>query len=59
MIDILYKWNRWGSNSLNSGIQRQMTAGTPPYVYTEEIIVPLGSRRSGKSTIFCTKLWIF
>ena len=51
MIEILYKWNRWGSNSLDSGILRQKTSEILLYTHTEEIIVLVGSRRSGKSTI--------
>lgn len=51
MLDVLYKWNRWGTNPLPSGIPRQMTAKITPYLYTSEIIVLVGARRSGKSTI--------
>ncbi len=52
MIEILYKWNRWGENDLKSGIPRQITPHILPYLHTPEIIVLIGSRRSGKSTIF-------
>lgn len=51
MLDVLYKWNRWGSNPLDSGILREGTAQILPYVHTKELIVLIGSRRSGKSTI--------
>lgn len=51
MLDILYRWNRWGSNALNSGILRDKTAQILPYSHTKELIVLKGSRRSGKSTI--------
>lgn len=51
MLDILYRWNRWGSNSLDSGIVREITAQILSYSHTKELIVLIGSRRSGKSTI--------
>jgi predicted AAA+ superfamily ATPase len=51
MLDILYRWNRWGSNPLDSGIKRKMTERILQYVHTKEIVVLIGSRRSGKSTI--------
>lgn len=50
-LDTLYKWNRWGSNALNSGILRKMTPKILPYTHTQEIIVLVGPRRAGKSTI--------
>lgn len=51
MLDILYKWNRWGTNRLDSGILRRMTGQILPYISTSEIIALVGPRRSGKSTI--------
>ncbi len=51
MIDVLSRWNRWGSNRLESGIVRQMTAQFLPYLRTKEVIVLTGPRRAGKSTI--------
>ncbi len=51
VIEILYKWNRWGSNLLKSGVLRAKTAEILPYVHTQEILVLIGPRRSGKSTI--------
>ena len=51
MIETLSKWNRWGSNRLDSGILRQMTSSILPYINTPEIVVLVGPRRSGKSTI--------
>lgn len=50
-LDILYRWNRWGSNSLPSGIERHITSKILPYLHSSEIIVLIGPRRSGKSTI--------
>ncbi len=51
MLDTLEKWNRWGSNQLNSKILRSYTALITPYIHTEEIVVLTGPRRAGKSTI--------
>lgn len=51
MIETLSKWNRWGSNRLDSGVLRQMTPLILPYINTPEIVVLVGPRRSGKSTI--------
>lgn len=51
MLRILEKWNRWGSNSLNSRLLRINTAEILPYLHTEEIITLIGPRRAGKSTI--------
>ncbi len=51
MIEILYRWNRWGANRLDSGILRRTTSQIIPYLNTSEMIVLLGPRRSGKSTI--------
>lgn len=51
MLEILEKWNRWGTNSLKSGILRQITERISDYVDTQEIIVLTGPRRSGKSTV--------
>jgi predicted AAA+ superfamily ATPase len=51
IIDILHKWNRWGNNPLESGILRHRTAQITPYMHTKEIIVLVGPRRAGKSTI--------
>lgn len=51
MLDILQKWNRWGSNKLDSGIPRQITPRILAYKESQEIVVLIGPRRSGKSTI--------
>lgn len=51
MIDILHKWNRWGTSALPSGIKRLITERIIPYIHTPEVIVLVGPRRSGKSTI--------
>ena len=51
MLDILQKWNRWGTNPLNSGRIRKVTQRIVAYTETKEIIVLVGPRRAGKSTI--------
>jgi predicted AAA+ superfamily ATPase len=51
MLEVLYRWNRWGSNLLDSGIKREMTEKILRYVNTKEVVVLIGARRSGKSTI--------
>lgn len=50
-IDTLLKWNRWGSNPLESGRKRRVTATLIPFFHTEEIVTLTGLRRVGKSTI--------
>jgi predicted AAA+ superfamily ATPase len=52
MEEILEKWNRWGSNPLESGIKRQIVSVIEKYLYKKEVIVIQGPRRAGKSTIF-------
>jgi len=51
MLEILEKWNRWGTNPLDSGIPRQILEKIRSYLHTKEIIALTGPRRSGKSTI--------
>ena len=51
MLDILHKWNRWGSNILFSGIIRDILTKILPYLHTEEVIPLTGPRRAGKSTV--------
>ncbi len=50
-IDILLKWNRWGTNPLPSGRRRQMTAALIPFLHTDDVITLTGLRRVGKSTV--------
>ncbi len=50
-IDTLLKWNRWGSNALESGRKREVTADIVYFMHTEEVVTLTGLRRSGKSTI--------
>ncbi|OGT28538.1 MAG: hypothetical protein A2624_00510 [Gammaproteobacteria bacterium RIFCSPHIGHO2_01_FULL_42_8] len=51
MFTILSRWNRWGSATLSSGIARQITRNIYPVIHTKEIVVLIGMRRAGKTTI--------
>ena len=51
MYDILYKWNRWGSEPLNSGIKRDMLETVKPFIDTNDIVVLMGPRRAGKTVL--------
>ena len=51
MQEVLEKWNRWGTNPLDSGIERQILPDIQRYLHKKEIIVLKGPRRAGKSTI--------
>lgn len=50
-LDILIKWNRWGSNLLTSGRLRQVTPTITPFLHSEEVVTLSGLRRVGKSTV--------
>jgi hypothetical protein len=50
-LDILIKWNRWGSNPLASGRLRQVTPTITPFLHSEEVVTLSGLRRVGKSTV--------
>ena len=51
MLDILLKWNKWGSANLEPGIIRSETAKIIAQVDNKDITILMGPRRSGKSTI--------
>ena len=51
MLSILSRWNRWGTARLPAGIVRDATQKIYPVVNTPEIVVLIGMRRSGKTTI--------
>lgn len=51
MLEIIAKWNRWGTATLNSGIKRDVTSELDPFLDSPEIIVLMGPRRAGKTTI--------
>lgn len=50
-VDILIRWNRWGTNPLDSGRLRQITPMIIPFLHSEDIVTLSGLRRVGKSTI--------
>jgi predicted AAA+ superfamily ATPase len=51
MLDILTRWNRWGSARLSSGIVRDMTGQIMPFLQSPEIVTLIGPRRAGKTTV--------
>lgn len=51
LIDILLRWNRWGTHPLEAGHPRQVTQKLLPFLHTEDVIVLTGMRRAGKSTV--------
>jgi uncharacterized protein len=51
MLDVLLKWNRWGSEPLDGGIKRDMLERIVPCVDTKDIVVLMGPRRAGKTMI--------
>lgn len=51
MLDILIEWNRWGKNPLSRGYARMSLNKICSFIESPEIIVLVGMRRSGKSTI--------
>src|SRR3989338_10396170 len=51
MLPLLSNWNRWGNESLKSGVSRVITQHIHPLVDTSDVIVLIGMRRAGKTTI--------
>jgi predicted AAA+ superfamily ATPase len=51
MLDLLYNWNRWGNNPLDSGYPRTITKHISQYIDMPETIALIGLRRVGKSTV--------
>ena len=52
MLEVLAKWNRWGSGRLPGGITREITPLLlQKTLHRKEIIALIGMRRAGKSTI--------
>jgi predicted AAA+ superfamily ATPase len=51
MIEILDRWNVWGSFKLDLGLKRDITPNILDAVDIKQVIVLTGPRRTGKSTI--------
>jgi predicted AAA+ superfamily ATPase len=51
MLDILTRWNRWGGAKVNAGIEREVTSRLIPFFHTPEVVVLIGPRRAGKTTV--------
>src|SRR3972149_7349548 len=51
ILQALLRWNRWGSAILDSKIIRDMTKNLVSYLETPEVLVLIGPRRAGKTTI--------
>lgn len=51
MLDVLIRWNRWGNALLDSGIERDVTSEISPFFNSPEIVVLMGPRRAGKTTV--------
>lgn len=49
-IDLLARWNRWGTHPLKSGFQRDVVARILPFLHTPEAVTFIGPRRAGKTT---------
>ncbi len=51
VLEVLERWNRWGRAELASGIKRDITPAVIRTIDAEELVVLMGPRRCGKSTI--------
>jgi hypothetical protein len=51
MIDLLARWNRWGTGTLASGHARDLVTRLVPFLTTKDVIGLVGPRRAGKSTV--------
>lgn len=51
ILEVLERWNRWGSAELAAGRKRDITPYIINTIGLEEVIVLIGPRRAGKSTI--------
>ncbi len=51
MLEILNRWNRWGSAKLAGGFRREITQEICPFIDTKEVVALVGLRRAGKTTI--------
>jgi predicted AAA+ superfamily ATPase len=51
ILEALHRWNSWGNSFFQEGISREMAAAVEPWLERPEILVILGMRRTGKSTL--------
>jgi predicted AAA+ superfamily ATPase len=51
LLDVLARWNLWGSARLDPGLPRAVTDRLQPFVDTAEVVALIGPRRAGKSTV--------
>ncbi len=51
LLEILARWNPWGTARLEPGVPREVTAGLEPFLDTPEIVALIGPRRAGKTTV--------
>lgn len=51
MLDVLARWNRWGSARLDPGHTREVTARLAPFITTKDVVALVGPRRAGKTTV--------
>ena len=51
MLNLISQWNRWGATTLPSGQKRDILSEISGFLDTPEIIVLVGLRRAGKTTV--------
>lgn len=51
MLDVLGRWNRWGTARLDSGVPRELAGQLEPFLRGKEVVVLTGPRRAGKTTV--------
>lgn len=51
LLDVLKRWNRWGEAKLAAGFARDITPHIVPFLESPEVVVLIGPRRAGKTTV--------
>lgn len=51
ILEALQRWNSWGNTFFQEGIPRERAAAVEPWLERPEILLILGMRRTGKSTL--------
>ncbi len=51
MLEVLARWNRWGTATLPSGLARDISVEAKEFLLTPEILALVGPRRAGKTTV--------